>query len=145
MKKTSKREDNTLNCEQKMEIHWPDVGWFGLQLVPALVHVIQSVLEEHSFLWAAQRFDHLRLVPIHTLVDVIVGIDLSLDVLQIQKNRICFFRGNLIRWHTATSTVTPKIGLHSRPGCHSWLFMNVWFSCTWLVLWEFMVYCTQHF
>ncbi|KAF3849899.1 hypothetical protein F7725_019618, partial [Dissostichus mawsoni] len=59
-----------------------------LLVAPALVHVIQSVLEEHCFLRAAQSLDHLRLVPIHTLVDVIVGIDFSLDVLQIHKQRI---------------------------------------------------------
>lgn len=65
--------------------HWPDVGRFGLQVAPALVHVIQSVLEEHGFLWAAQSLDHLRFVSIHTLVNVIVCINLSLDVLQTKK------------------------------------------------------------
>ena len=68
----------------------PDIGWFGLQVAPALVHVIQSVLEKHSFLWATQSLDHLRLVSIHTLVDVIVGIDLSLDVLQTHGQRPIF-------------------------------------------------------
>ncbi|TNN68472.1 hypothetical protein EYF80_021257 [Liparis tanakae] len=54
-------------------------------VAPALVHVIQPMLEEHSFIRAAQSLDHLRLVPVHTLVDVIVGVDLSLDVLQIHR------------------------------------------------------------
>lgn len=77
------------------EVHWPDVGGFGLQVAPALVHVIQSVLEEHSLVWAAQCFDHLRLVPVDTLVDVIVGIDLSLDVLKTQKEDDRFINGKL--------------------------------------------------
>lgn len=61
---------------------WPDAGWFGLQVIPALVHVIQPVLQKRSLFWAAQSFDHLRLVPLHAFIDVIVGIDLGLDVLK---------------------------------------------------------------
>lgn len=86
-------------CKYWVRFYWPDVGRFGLQVAPALVHVIQSVLEEHGFLWAAQSLDHLRLVAVHTLVDVIVGINLSLDVLQIHRyKKYCykwpFLQGN---------------------------------------------------
>ena len=47
-----------------------------------MVHVVQAVLEEHRLLRAAQGLDHLGLVPLHAAVDVVVGIDLSLDVLK---------------------------------------------------------------
>lgn len=45
------------------------------------------MLEEHGFLRAAQSLDHLRLVAVHALEDVIVGIDLSLDVLQTHRQK----------------------------------------------------------
>lgn len=53
------------------------------------------MLEEHGLLRAAQRFNHLRLVPVDALVDVIVGIDLSLDVLKIRTENMVSSAENL--------------------------------------------------
>lgn len=76
-----------LTSNQFQEGYRPDVGWFGLEVIPALVHVIQPVLQEGGFFGAAQGFDHLWLVAVHALVDVIVGIDLCLDVLENRRQR----------------------------------------------------------
>lgn len=76
-----------LIANQFQEGYRPDAGWFGLEVIPALVHVIQPVLQEGGFFGAAQGFDHLRLVAVHALVDVIVGIDLRLDVLENRRQR----------------------------------------------------------
>lgn len=125
-------------CRCWIKVNWPDVGWFGLQVTPALIHVIQSVLEEHGFLWAAQSLDHLRLVPVHTLVDVIVGVDLSLDVLEIQRRWRKAVMNDHFSWKTKVLRLmhsqaqhwgeviskSPAIGSHSLLGCQSWLFMK---------------------
>lgn len=45
------------------------------------------MLEEHGFIRVAQSFNHLGFVPVDTLVDVIVGVNLCLDVLQNTENK----------------------------------------------------------
>lgn len=113
---TNEKGKKNYICKYCIKVYWPDRGGFGLQIAPALVHVIQSVLKKHSFLRAAQSLDHLWLVPIHTPVDVIVGINLSLDVLKIQdkNSRIKhFFWETLVsKPRNACSFQSPKIGCH---------------------------------
>lgn len=65
----------------------PDVSWLCFQVIPALVHVIKPVLEQGSFLRVSQGFHHLLSVSINAFEDVIVGINLSLDVLKYQQQK----------------------------------------------------------
>lgn len=101
-----------LIANQSEEGYRPDVGWFGLEVIPALVHVIQPVLQEGGFFGAAQGFDHLRLVAVHALVDVIVGIDLRLDVLENRRQRrnLRFFS----RWGYWAWTSSAEMLVHTR-------------------------------
>lgn len=65
----------------------PDVCRLCLQVIPALVHVIKSVLKQSSFLRVSQGFHHFLSVSINTFKDVIVGINFSLNVLKHQQEK----------------------------------------------------------
>lgn len=83
------------NCAPFMSWHvhyLPDVSWLRLQVIPPLVHVIKPVLEQSSFLRVSQGFHHLLPVSINAFKDVIVGINLSLDVLKYQQEKSKYLR-----------------------------------------------------
>lgn len=69
----------------------PDVSRLRLQVIPTMVHVIKSVLEQGSFLRVSQGFHHLLSVSINAFKDVIMGINFSLDVLKYRQVQTSYF------------------------------------------------------